>query len=465
MGLTVAVFLLAMQDPASQDRISRALEDARRELAAERDRMHREEEALEKELKEAQAKSGALSDELVDRTVSLGQKTKTVEQLRSERARLRQARLSSNETWSEVRTALSDAASKISDLLSTLPESETREAQKELVRRVKAEHNCAGSEPPDLSAALALFELVMTEIGTTAVYDATIRNARGVEETADLLRVGMILCAYRGKASAQVGLRMAAPGGEEGFRWSEDLPAWASEEVVKALDGMRSGAGVYLLPVDVAQEISVDRRYATRGAWDFLVAGGPVMVPIGAVAFLAVLLVAERLLILGRRGRASASVGEAVIEVVGTGDLVEAERLASQTSSPVGRVMGACIARREQGVRAMEDAAQEAILHELPSLERFLPAIAVLAGVAPLLGLLGTVTGMMTTFDMITAYGSGEAGMMAGGIYEALITTVAGLVIAIPLLLLHSFLSGRVDRVLADMERFSATLINRLARR
>jgi biopolymer transport protein ExbB len=79
-----------------------------------------------------------------------------------------------------------------------------------------------------------------------------------------------------------------------------------------------------------------------------------------------------------------------------------------------------------------------------------------------MLGLLGTVTGMMTTFDMITALGSGDPGIMAGGIYEALITTVAGLVIAIPLLLAHSALSSRVDRLLADLERHSASLINLL---
>jgi len=108
----------------------------------------------------------------------------------------------------------------------------------------------------------------------------------------------------------------------------------------------------------------------------------------------------------------------------------------------------------------MEDSVQEAVLHELPGLERFLSALAILAGVAPLLGLLGTVTGMIATFNAITVFGSGEPRLMAGGISEALLTTAAGLIIAIPILFIHSILSGRVEGLIADMERFSATLLN-----
>ena len=111
----------------------------------------------------------------------------------------------------------------------------------------------------------------------------------------------------------------------------------------------------------------------------------------------------------------------------------------------------------------MEDAIAESILHELPNVERFLPSIGILAGVAPLLGLLGTVTGMISTFDTITIFGSGQPRLMAGGISEALLTTAAGLVIAIPVLLIHSFLSSRADRLIADTERFSATLLNILS--
>ena len=81
---------------------------------------------------------------------------------------------------------------------------------------------------------------------------------------------------------------------------------------------------------------------------------------------------------------------------------------------------------------------------------------------APLLGLLGTVTGMISTFNTITIFGSGQPRLMAGGISEALLTTATGLTIAIPVLLIHSFLSSRSDKLIADTERFAATLLNLL---
>ena len=110
----------------------------------------------------------------------------------------------------------------------------------------------------------------------------------------------------------------------------------------------------------------------------------------------------------------------------------------------------------------MEDAIQEQLLHEMPKLQRFLGGIAILAAVAPLLGLLGTVTGIIRTFGVIQSFGNANPSLMAGGISEALITTAAGLIIAIPLLLAHSLLKGRVQTILSDAEKHAATLLNTL---
>lgn len=102
-------------------------------------------------------------------------------------------------------------------------------------------------------------------------------------------------------------------------------------------------------------------------------------------------------------------------------------------------------------------------MHELPRLEHFLSTIGVLAAVAPLLGLLGTVTGMINTFHMITIFGNSSPGLMAGGISQALITTATGLVIAIPVLLAHNYLSTKADGIICDIERYAATVFNALA--
>lgn len=101
----------------------------------------------------------------------------------------------------------------------------------------------------------------------------------------------------------------------------------------------------------------------------------------------------------------------------------------------------------------------EAILKETPSLERWQGLIKLLAAVAPLLGLLGTVTGMIATFQAITQYGTGDPKLMADGISQALVTTVLGLVAAIPLLFLHSLVAARSKALIQLLEQQSAGLI------
>jgi biopolymer transport protein ExbB len=109
----------------------------------------------------------------------------------------------------------------------------------------------------------------------------------------------------------------------------------------------------------------------------------------------------------------------------------------------------------------LDDLVSEAILHQTPVIERFGTSILVAASVAPLLGLLGTVTGMITTFDIITEFGTGDPKMLSGGISEALITTELGLVVAIPCLLIGTLLSGRASAIMDSLERAALQIINR----
>jgi len=127
--------------------------------------------------------------------------------------------------------------------------------------------------------------------------------------------------------------------------------------------------------------------------------------------------------------------------------------------NPLGRVLMVYEENRDADVETLELKLDDAILKEIPKLERGLNTVKVLAGVAPLLGLLGTVTGMIITFQAITLFGTGDPKLMAGGISQALVTTVLGLVAAIPLLLLHSFAAGRARTVQQILEEQSAGLI------
>jgi biopolymer transport protein ExbB len=113
------------------------------------------------------------------------------------------------------------------------------------------------------------------------------------------------------------------------------------------------------------------------------------------------------------------------------------------------------------GPRAQrDDVVHEAMLREIPGVERFSSAILVFAAVAPLLGLLGTVTGMISTFDVITEFGTGDPRMLSGGISEALITTKLGLVVAIPALLAGTLLNGRADALLASIQYGTLRVLN-----
>jgi biopolymer transport protein ExbB len=132
-------------------------------------------------------------------------------------------------------------------------------------------------------------------------------------------------------------------------------------------------------------------------------------------------------------------------------------------SNPLGRVMAIYADNPETDIETLELKLDEAILRESAPLESGLSFIKVLYVVAPLLGLLGTVVGMIATFQMITLFGTGDPRMMAGGISTALVTTVLGLVVAIPLTLLHSFLQGKSKALIQVLEEQAAGIIARLA--
>ncbi|MBA1333221.1 flagellar motor protein MotA, partial [Candidatus Endoriftia persephone str. Guaymas] len=128
-------------------------------------------------------------------------------------------------------------------------------------------------------------------------------------------------------------------------------------------------------------------------------------------------------------------------------------------NNPLGRVRQAVSGEAEVDAETLQLRLDEAILKEIPRLRRGLPLVGILAAVAPLLGLLGTVTGMIETFQSITLFGAGDPRLMSGGISQALVTTELGLAAAIPLVLLHSFISGRSNRLIQILDEQSAAMV------
>jgi biopolymer transport protein ExbB len=135
------------------------------------------------------------------------------------------------------------------------------------------------------------------------------------------------------------------------------------------------------------------------------------------------------------------------------------KRDTASTDNPLGRVLAAYESNRGADTETIELKLSEAALKEMPGLTKGLLFIKVISVVAPLMGLLGTVTGMIKTFQVITLYGAGDPKMMAGGISQALVTTVLGLVVAIPMVLLHTVVSGQSRKVINVIQSQSAGLI------
>jgi len=130
--------------------------------------------------------------------------------------------------------------------------------------------------------------------------------------------------------------------------------------------------------------------------------------------------------------------------------------------SPLGAILAAGLANRALGRDIMKESIQEAAGHVIHDLGRYLNTLGTIAAVTPLLGLLGTVIGMIRVFTEITVQGTGNANALAGGISEALITTAAGLAVAIPSLVMHRYFTGKIDAIVVGLEQESIKLVDAL---
>ena len=198
--------------------------------------------------------------------------------------------------------------------------------------------------------------------------------------------------------------------------------------------------------------------------FEIVKAGGIVMVPIIFCSILAVAITLERLWTLRSQRVSPAELTDKVWQWVENRTLTDRQIAALQAHSPLVRILAAGLANRNRDRSVMIGAIEDAGRHVVHDLERFLGPLGTIAAISPLLGLLGTVTGMIRTFKAITVSGIGNPTAMAGGIAEALITTAAGLIVAIPALVAYRYLRGRVDALVIKMEKESIKLVQAIDR-
>jgi biopolymer transport protein ExbB len=272
----------------------------------------------------------------------------------------------------------------------------------------------------------------------------------GTQVEGTLVHIGAI--ASFGVSDQHGGTLAPAGGGE--LRLADESTAPVARELA-------AGNRPPTLPLFLYE--SLDRMVETAGGKtirDTIEGGGIIGIVIIAIGAVAALLVVLRAIFLAVASRGDARLVDTVVRHVHSGSNAAAAKAGERLRGPVGRVLRATVRGLQSEPKKIDDAISESILNEQPQLERFASAISVFAAVAPLLGLLGTVTGMIATFDIITEFGTGDPKLLSGGISEALITTELGLIVAIPTLLIGNLLTSWSDRIVSGLEISALRIVN-----
>lgn len=310
-------------------------------------------------------------------------------------------------------------------------------------------HSQVGSRPDVNVNRLRLGTVFLGEVATDG-------SADGLGEVQALLRSG----ALQGKI----------------FEWNNTLPAEMAAGIRTAVNDANSGtesatasSATVKIPLDVLQNKAVknsisDTKEQTfkEELQAFFKKGGIVMYPLMLVAIFALLLSLERFLVLTIRGRIGNRFVKRIHELASAKRYDEAASLCLKKESSLSMVMFAVLNKADESREFAEKSLQEALLREQPKLERRMGLLAAMGSIAPLLGLLGTVTGIITLFNVITEVGTNDARVLAGGISEALVTTETGLIIAIPVMILHGLLSEKIEKVTSELYVQSTSLLNKI---
>ena len=199
--------------------------------------------------------------------------------------------------------------------------------------------------------------------------------------------------------------------------------------------------------------------------WEIVRAGGPLMWPIILCSITAAAIILERLWTLQDKRVLPQELPQRVWQLIEANQINDKVIAALEQNSPLGKLLATGLANRHRPREMLMERLEDTGRHVVHELERFLNTLGTIAAVAPLLGLLGTVAGIIHAFNAITANGIGDPRILSGGIGEALITTAAGLTVAIPSLIAYRFLRGKVERLVVRMEKEAMKLVDALDER
>jgi biopolymer transport protein ExbB len=310
---------------------------------------------------------------------------------------------------------------------------------------------------PAMEDIRGMVTLLLDEIqtsGEVGIQHGPMVDRAGASIEAQILTLGNFTAAYR--TDNEVGFLNYSSSGRKLFALSRLPTGRMQKQIVRYMEGQSDA-----VPMDISRGGALRQLTHELSLWEQILNGGLIVWPILTILAFGIAIVIERVIfLLRKRLDTDGFIGNINALVAGRKWDECSKICTNHEDKPVARVVAAGLACYRMRREEMENALQEAILKEVPTMERFLSTLGMLAAIAPLLGLLGTVTGMIDTFHVITLHGTGDPRMMSGGISEALVTTMLGLSVAIPIMLAHTLLNRAVDNHIGQMEEKAVALVN-----
>lgn len=408
------------------NRISEAKLDKKREAEFQSDRADKQAllNTAKAELKSQQDRNARLTKEYQVNEMTLAQKE----------AELESAKGTLGEMFGVSRAAAADAFGSLS----------TSIVSAQYPGRVDALDRIANSKEipalPDLEELWFALQSEMTESGKVSQFTSEVTNLDGTKSTETITRVGTFnLVSNNGYLNYNDNVGQIQPLAKQ--------PAGYIAET--APDFFNASTGYAPLYVDPSRGAILALETRKKTLEEFYHQGGTVGYAITALLIIGFLIALERFLVLG--------------SISSKMKAQEKNLSTPNNKNPLGRLLQVYHDNKDADAETLELKLDEAILRETPTIDRGITLIKMFAAVAPLMGLLGTVIGMILTFQTITLFGTGDPKIMAGNISLALVTTALGLIAALPLILIHSIVAGKSKAVLHKLDEQSAGLIAAIA--
>ncbi|EDY81427.1 transporter, MotA/TolQ/ExbB proton channel family protein [Verrucomicrobiia bacterium DG1235] len=448
--IAAAIFLVATGATLSAQRsldsavgsVQESLDDSLKELASLREEISSSKAPLSKELNALNAEVSDLRKEYEKSARASDATTLDLSSLE----------LNVKQRQDEVDYVVSLMTEYVSNIESRADASELDTYQPMIDATLLAVDNPELARLEVITAQLEAIEMGMNRIDTIIGGDVFAGSAvtdKGELEEGTFVLFGPV--AYFASKSGASGLSMAGKSGEPAV-----IPVNGANGSILEVATNQSGD----LPLDPTLGKAIAIASTEESLAEHIFKGGVWVYPILGFAFVSLIISIYKLFeLISVKSLPAGSITK-VVKLLRNGEHDAAMHEARSLPGPSGELIAVGVENSEEPKELLEEILLERMIATQPKIERLLSVIAVTAATAPLLGLLGTVTGMINTFKLITIFGTGDAKSLSGGISEALITTEFGLVVAIPSLLFHAFLSRRAKSIMAAMERSAMSFVN-----